>query len=144
MLNQLLQKLPQNTDILEATFGLEREGLRLTQKGILAQTDHPKALGSRSFHPYIQTDFSEQQLELITPISQSTQEARRRLGAIFDVAQRSLEEDQVIWPLSMPPISKKTRFRLLNWTKPKKSATGNNSPKLMAKNFNPFQASITT
>lgn len=112
MLNQLLQKLPQNTDILEATFGLEREGLRLTQEGILAQTDHPKALGSRSFHPYIQTDFSEQQLELITPISQSTQEARRRLGAIFDVAQRSLEEDQVIWPLSMPPYIEEDQIQI--------------------------------
>lgn len=112
MLNQLLQQLPENTNILEATFGLEREGLRLTQEGTVAQTDHPKALGSRSFHPYIQTDFSEQQLELITPISQSTQEARRRLGAIFDVTQRSLEDKEVIWPLSMPPYIEENQIQI--------------------------------
>ncbi|CAM4110483.1 bifunctional glutamate--cysteine ligase/glutathione synthetase [Streptococcus penaeicida] len=103
MLNQLLQKLPENTNILEATFGLEREGLRVSPEGKIAKSDHPSVLGSRTMHPYIQTDFSEEQLELITPISTSTNQARRRLGAIYDVTQRSLEADDVIWPLSMPP-----------------------------------------
>ncbi|EFR43650.1 bifunctional glutamate--cysteine ligase GshA/glutathione synthetase GshB [Streptococcus pseudoporcinus] len=103
MLNQLLQELPHQTNILEATFGLEREGLRITESGQIATTDHPVCLGSRSFHPYIQTDFSEEQLELITPISYSTSQARRRLGAIWDVTQASLAKKEVIWPLSMPP-----------------------------------------
>lgn len=103
MLNQLLQQLPHNTNILEATFGLEREGLRITESGQIAPTDHPSCLGARSFHPYIQTDFSEEQLELITPISHSTSQARRRLGAIWDVTHASLAPKELIWPLSMPP-----------------------------------------
>lgn len=103
MMNQLLQQAASSTPILQATFGLERESLRVTQEGRLAATKHPDSLGSRNFHPSIQTDFSEQQLELITPIAQSTREARRLLGAITDVAGRSIARDELLWPLSMPP-----------------------------------------
>lgn len=81
-INQLLQKLDTSSPILQATFGLERENLRVTPDGHLAQTAHPSQLGSRNFHPSIQTDFSEQQLELITPIAHSTKEARRLLGLL--------------------------------------------------------------
>ena len=102
-INQLLQKLDTASPILQATFGLERENLRVTADGRLAQTAHPSQLGSRNFHPTIQTDFSEQQLELITPIAHSTKEARRLLGAISDVAGRSIDQSERLWPLSMPP-----------------------------------------
>lgn len=102
-INHLLEKIAVDAPILQATFGLEREGLRVNQNGKLAQTSHPKAFGSRNFHPTIQTDFSEQQLELITPIALSTKEARRFLAAITDVAGRTIPKNEVIWPLSMPP-----------------------------------------
>ena len=102
-INHLFEKLATDAPILQATFGLEREGLRINQNGKLAQTSHPKAFGSRNFHPTIQTDFSEQQLELITPIAPSTKEARRFLAAITDVAGRTIPKNEVIWPLSMPP-----------------------------------------
>ncbi|MBW1570992.1 bifunctional glutamate--cysteine ligase/glutathione synthetase, partial [Streptococcus sp. SPC0] len=68
-----------------------------------AQTPHPKTLGSRNYHPYIQTDYSEPQLELITPIAKDSQEAIRFLKAISDVAGRSINHDEYLWPLSMPP-----------------------------------------
>lgn len=100
----MLQKLSQNSPILQATFGLERESLRINSDNRVAQTPHPEKLGSRSFHPYIQTDYSEPQLELITPVAHSTKEARRFLGAITDVAVRSMEKTEYLWPLSMPPV----------------------------------------
>ncbi|HEL2382706.1 TPA: bifunctional glutamate--cysteine ligase GshA/glutathione synthetase GshB [Streptococcus suis] len=100
----MLQKLSPNSPILQATFGLERESLRINADNSVAQTPHPEALGSRSFHPYIQTDYSEPQLELITPVTHSTEEARRFLGAITDVAVRSMEKTEYLWPLSMPPV----------------------------------------
>ncbi|NQK44642.1 bifunctional glutamate--cysteine ligase GshA/glutathione synthetase GshB [Streptococcus suis] len=100
----MLQKLSPNSPILQATFGLERESLRINADNSVAQTPHPEALGSRSFHPYIQTDYSEPQLELITPVAHSTMEARRFLGAITDVAMRSMEKTEYLWPLSMPPV----------------------------------------
>lgn len=100
----MLQKLSPNSPILQATFGLERESLRINSDNRVAQTPHPETLGSRSFHPYIQTDYSEPQLELITPVAHSTKEARRFLGAITDVAVRSMEKTEYLWPLSMPPV----------------------------------------
>lgn len=100
----MLQKLSPNSPILQATFGIERESLRINSNHRVAQTPHPHKLGSRSFHPYIQTDYSEPQLELITPIAQSTKEARRLLGAITDVAACSMDKQEYLWPLSMPPV----------------------------------------
>lgn len=102
-LSRILQNTPKNLPILQATFGLERESLRINTNHQVAQTPHPSSLGSRSFHPYIQTDYSEPQLEVITPICHSTTEARRWLGAILDVAYRSMEQSEYLWPLSMPP-----------------------------------------
>lgn len=102
-LTNLLQKAPHHLPILQANFGLERESLRINENDRVAQTPHPASLGSRSFHPYIQTDYSEPQLELITPVAGSTKEARRLLGAITDVAARSMDRSEYLWPLSMPP-----------------------------------------
>nr|WP_105122236.1 bifunctional glutamate--cysteine ligase GshA/glutathione synthetase GshB [Streptococcus suis] len=100
----MLKHLPSTAPILQATFGLERESLRINSDNRVAQTPHPESLGSRSFHPYIQTDYSEPQLELITPVAHSTKEARRFLGAITDVAVRSMNKSEYLWPLSMPPV----------------------------------------
>ena len=64
-INQLLQKLdikPYSPSDLWS----ERENLRVTTDGHLAQTAHPSQLGPRNFHPTIQTDFSEQQLNHYT------------------------------------------------------------------------------
>ena len=102
-INQLLQKLESTSPILQANLGIERESLRVDRQGQLAHTPHPSCLGARSFHPYIQTDFCEFQMELITPVAKSTTEARRLLGAITDVTGRSIAQDEVLWPLSMPP-----------------------------------------
>ena len=110
-INQLLQKLDTASPILQATFGLERENLRVTTDGHLAQTAHPSQLGSRNFHPTIQTDFSEQQLELITPIAHSTKEARRLLGAISDVAGRSIDQNERLWLCPCTTVTEKRCHR---------------------------------
>ena len=100
----MLQKLSPNSPILQATFGIERESLRINANHKVAQTPHPEKLGSRSFHPYIQTDYSETQIEVITPISHSAKEGGRFLGAITDVAMRSMEKGKYLGPFSMPPV----------------------------------------
>ncbi len=101
----MLQKLSPNSPILQATFGIERESLRINANHKVAQTPHPEKLGSRSFHPYIQTDYSEPQIELITPIAHSTKEARRFLGAITDVVMRSMDKGQRYSLLSIDRIA---------------------------------------
>ena len=47
--------------------GIERECLRVTGEGRLAQTPHPEALGAALTHESITTDYSESLLEFITP-----------------------------------------------------------------------------
>lgn len=100
---ELLCKKSIRPYLLKGRYGLEKECQRVTINGQYAGTDHPKSLGSRSFHPYIQTDFSENQLELITPVADSIEEMFKFLAAIHDVAYRSLPKEEMLWPLSLPP-----------------------------------------
>lgn len=87
----------------QARFGIEREGQRVDLAGNLAKTDHPAIFGDRSYHPYIQTDFSETQTEMITPVTDSIPELFQYLAAVYDVTARSIPKEEMIWPLSMPP-----------------------------------------
>jgi glutamate--cysteine ligase len=89
--------------LFHGRYGVEREAQRVRLDGTFAGTDHPKSLGNRSYHPYIQTDFAENQLELITPVAENSEELFRYLAAIHDVAYRSMSQDEMLWPLSMPP-----------------------------------------
>ncbi len=86
----------------QGSFGLEKESQRVYADGSVVVTPHPKVFGSRSYHPYIQTDFAESQLELITPPNKKIEDSLRWLSAIHEVVLRSLAEDEYIFPLSMP------------------------------------------
>ena len=85
-------------------IGLEKEGQRVFKNGIISKTPHPKVFGHRHEHPYIQTDFAESQLELITTPENSEKDVIRILNAIHEVVLKNLPEDEYIWPLSMPSI----------------------------------------
>lgn len=103
-----VKQMIQETDIGEAfyqaTFGIEKEGLRVTSTGELALTAHPIEFGNRSFHPYIQTDYSESQLELITPPLRTIKESYDWLAALHDVVLQTIPSDEAIWPISMPMV----------------------------------------
>lgn len=88
----------------KGVFGMEKEAQRITADGKIARTDHPAVFGKRSFHPYIQTDFAESQLELITPPVESLEEMLEWQAAIHDVALRSIPEDEYLLSYSVPPI----------------------------------------
>lgn len=62
-----LQERGQQPLLREGLKGIEKESLRISRDGFIAQTPHPKALGSALTHPYITTDYSEALIELITP-----------------------------------------------------------------------------
>lgn len=81
--------------------GIEREALRITPSGSLAQTVHPAAFGSPLTHPSITTDFSEAQLELITGVHQSVESCIQELAEIHTFVHHRLEEE-LLWPASMP------------------------------------------
>ncbi|WP_461203389.1 bifunctional glutamate--cysteine ligase GshA/glutathione synthetase GshB [Enterococcus sp. N342-3-1-2] len=103
MIKNILKQKALFPYLLKGRYGIEREAQRVTLAGDFSGTDHPAVLGNRSFHPYIQTDFAENQLELITPVADTVDELFRYLGAIHDVAYRSMAPEEMLWPLSMPP-----------------------------------------
>lgn len=89
---------------LKGIFGLEKESQRIREDGVIADTDHPDEFGDRSFHPYIQTDFAESQLELVTPPVDTVEGVMDWLAAIHDVVLGTLPEDEYMLPYSLPPI----------------------------------------
>ncbi len=100
MLQQLKHKL-ESEDICKANFGIEREGLRVTPNGHLALTPHPEAFGDKQSHPFITTDFSESQIEMITPTFSTVEEAYQFLCALYQLTVSELK-DEYLWPQSMP------------------------------------------
>ena len=82
--------------------GIERESLRMQANGFLSQKDHPKALGSALTHPHITTDYSEALMEFITPPKESIHDAIEYLADIHAVVHQHLENEERLWPLSMP------------------------------------------
>lgn len=100
----IIQKNQLETLFFEGNYGIEKEGLRTDQQERLALTNHPKALGSRLHHPYIQTDFSEAQPEIVTPVMPSIEESFNWLEAIHDVLHRTMSAEEYVWPYSMPNI----------------------------------------
>lgn len=90
-------------EILRGNFGVEREGLRVGVKGELSRNKHPKVFGNKIMNPYITTDFSESQLELITPVFNTSKEVYDFLNALYDIVALEIG-DEYIWPESMPCI----------------------------------------
>jgi len=83
--------------------GLEKEALRITPKGKLAQTPHPIALGSALTHPHITTDYSEALLEFITPPCDSIDEMLQWLDDIHRFTYAKIHtQDELLWMSSMP------------------------------------------
>jgi glutamate--cysteine ligase len=82
--------------------GIEKESLRVTSRGTLAQTDHPSSLGSALTHPSITTDYSEALLELITPVSGSIEDCLQQLHDLHAYTYAQLPEGERLWVSSMP------------------------------------------
>ncbi|MDA3731229.1 bifunctional glutamate--cysteine ligase GshA/glutathione synthetase GshB [Niameybacter massiliensis] len=100
MLNEIKQ-LFKGKELLKGHFGIERESLRCDSYGNLATTPHPEVFGAKLFNPYITTDFSESQVELITPAFETIEETHKFLCALYDITALELG-DEYLWPQSMP------------------------------------------
>ena len=90
---------------LTISRGLEKESLRVTPDGLIAQTPHPSALGRALTHPFITTDYSEALLEFITPPEQSISQTLAHLQRHHQFTSLNLN-DEVLWPSSMPCVMK--------------------------------------
>ena len=81
--------------------GIEKEALRVTPQGRLAQEPHPPALGSALTHPHITTDYSEALLEFITPAGEHIGETLGFLEQLHRYTATQLADER-LWPASMP------------------------------------------
>lgn len=88
-----------------STIGIEREALRIDQDGNLAETPHSAEWGTRTQQPYIQTDFAEAQVELITPPVIEPREVLNWLKASHQiVATTNQQHHELLWPFSTPAV----------------------------------------
>ncbi|WP_115720646.1 glutamate--cysteine ligase [Gallaecimonas mangrovi] len=107
MLNQLQRRLDALAaqDALPLLFapkrGVEREALRIEPQGTMALTPHPKALGASLTNEFITTDFAENLMEFITPVTDSVDELMASLTDIHVYTFKHLGQER-LWPLSMP------------------------------------------
>ncbi|WP_455208826.1 glutamate--cysteine ligase [Kaarinaea lacus] len=109
----MYQKLEQRLSVLQnvniknlledSKIGLEKECLRVTREGKIANTPHPPSLGSALTNPYITTDYSEALLELITPPFTSIPHALNFLRDTQKFVYTQLQ-DEILWCTSMPCV----------------------------------------
>ncbi len=105
-LNDRLQALAESealSSLGRINRGIEKESLRVSPTGGLAQTPHPPALGSALTHSSITTDYSEALLEFITPVRNDIAASVRDLEDIHSFVYQALD-DEMLWCTSMPCI----------------------------------------
>ncbi|HEY3850867.1 MAG TPA: glutamate--cysteine ligase, partial [Steroidobacteraceae bacterium] len=83
--------------------GVEKESLRASPSGEIAQSRHPAALGAPLTNEHITTDFSEALIELVTPPFSESWELLQYLCDIHQFVYRHLG-DELLWSTSMPCV----------------------------------------
>ena len=98
-----LSKLSSN-EILRGSFGIEWESLRAKGEGELSLSPHPEVFGDKLTNPLVTTDFSESQIEIITPTFDTIDDAFDTFSLLADLVNSSLPEDEYLWFQSIPCI----------------------------------------
>ncbi|GHB41202.1 glutamate--cysteine ligase [Pseudovibrio japonicus] len=100
---KLLEQGAVRRGLAELRVGIEKEALRVGRDGFMSLRDHPDALGKTLTHKFITTDFSEAQLEFITPALHSVAESLEFLKELQAFAARRTDAGEYLWNASMPP-----------------------------------------
>lgn len=93
--------------LFRGSFGLEKEGLRVTGEGHPAITEHPIIEND-----HITMDFSENQTEINTGVYEDAAEALRELDQWERIIHKVLytqNEREYLWPFSNPPYLSSNR-----------------------------------
>lgn len=101
-LRQMLDQTPREL-FTGGLKGIEKESLRVTPDGHIAQTPHPQALGSALTHPHITTDYSEALIELITDPVPRSSEVLESLDQLHRFIYGHLD-GEMLWATSMPCV----------------------------------------
>lgn len=99
------KKIIKSKYMFDGHFGIEKESLRVDQKGYLAHTNHPFMDISN-----IDRDFCENQIEIITDVCDSVDEVYEQLTYFHNIAVKRLynleEGKEYVWNFSNPPYVK--------------------------------------
>lgn len=90
--------------LLKGEFGLEKESLRVDNKGFMSHTAHPFP-----DNKHIVRDFCENQTEINTGVNPSAEQAVAELDTYYRQIQqklRGLPQREYLWPFSNPPYIK--------------------------------------
>ena len=88
---------------LEIERGIEKEFFRVDENGFISKKSHPESLGSALTNKLITTDFAEAQVELVTPVFKEIDELYDYLLSLHIFVAQNIDEDEMLWPFSMPP-----------------------------------------
>lgn len=83
--------------------GIEKEGLRVDEKGALSRPPHPQGLGAALTNEQVTTDYSEALLELITGTHTSVESLLSELEDTHRFVYSVLDKE-LIWNQSMPAL----------------------------------------
>lgn len=104
---QNLDKLTKS-EILSGSFGIERETLRVNMDGKLSLTPHPKIFGDKLKNPVVTTDFSESQIEIISPTFDNINETFTTFCLLSEIVDEALPQGEYFWYNSIPCILPET------------------------------------
>ena len=89
------------TALMRGNIGIEKESLRISDLK-LSKIPHDHVLGSALYNKYITTDFSDAQIEFITPPFNQNKNVIAFLENLHHYSSKKLD-GEILWPLSMPP-----------------------------------------
>ncbi|MGP4116912.1 gamma-glutamylcysteine synthetase [Levilactobacillus zymae] len=89
--------------LYHSLVGIKLTEHRVDQHGHLSRRPQPRAWANRPHHPYLREGKRPSQVTLVTEPNPNIGGILDRLDTLQTVAYRSLEGDDRIWPLSLPP-----------------------------------------
>lgn len=90
-------------DLERIEVAIEHETVRI-QNGRISKNNHPASFEPKQDHKYITTDFSESQMEFITPVYCTSEDLYNFSNTLYDIAVLELSEDELLLPYSMPML----------------------------------------
>lgn len=90
-------------DFKSGGFGMERECIRVDENCRISAAPHPACFGNKLTKKHITTDFSESQVEMITPVEKSIDDMYAYAEDLYDYVCANLD-GEYLWCQSMPCI----------------------------------------
>ncbi|MCM1259214.1 MAG: hypothetical protein NC307_15405 [Roseburia sp.] len=102
---EIKRKLIQN--LLYGEFGIEKESLRVTAEGMIADTDHP-SMADFHMEEQISRDFAESQVEFISKVHLEISKACEEICFLQSLVEEKIKYRdtgrEYVWTYSNPPV----------------------------------------